>query len=68
MANESRSSGIGIGMVLFIVFLVLKLTGTIDWSWWWVASPLWIPFAAAMVILGVVGLIGSIVEFIRHSK
>jgi len=68
MANESRSSGIGIGMVLFIVFLVLKLTGTIDWSWWWVTSPLWIPFAVAVVILGVVGLIGSIVEFIRHNK
>ena len=68
MANESRSSGIGIGMVLFIVFLVLKLTGTIDWSWWWVTSPLWIPFAAAVVILGIVGLIGSIIEFIRHSK
>ena len=68
MANESRSNGIGIGMILFIVFLVLKLTGTIDWSWWWVTSPLWIPFAAAVVILGVVGLIGSIVEFIRHNK
>jgi len=68
MANESRSSGIGIGMVLFIVFLVLKLTGTIDWSWWWVTSPLWIPFAVAVVILGVVGLIGSIVEFIRYNK
>jgi len=68
MANESRSSGIGIGMVLFIVFLVLKLIGTIDWSWWWVTSPLWIPFAVAVVILGVVGLIGSIVEFIRYNK
>jgi hypothetical protein len=68
MANENKSNGIGIGMILFIVFLVLKLTGTIDWSWWWVTSPLWIPFAAAVVILGVVGLIGSIVEFIRHNK
>jgi len=29
-------------LVLFIVFLVLKLTGNIDWSWWWVTSPLWI--------------------------
>jgi hypothetical protein len=68
MANESRSNGIGIGMILFIVFLVLKLTGTIDWSWWWVTSPLWIPFAAAVVILGIVGLIGSIVEYIWHNK
>jgi hypothetical protein len=62
MANESRSSGIGIGMVLFIVFLVLKLTGTINWSWWWVTSPLWIPFVAAVVILGIVGLIAAIIE------
>ena len=62
MANESRSNGIGIGMVLFIVFLVLKLTGTINWSWWWVTSPLWIPFVAAVVILGIVGLIGAIIE------
>jgi hypothetical protein len=68
MANESRSNGIGIGMILFFIFLTLKLTNTIDWSWWWVTSPLWLPFAAAVVILGVVGLIGSIVEFIRHNK
>ena len=29
-----------------IVFVVLKLTGVIDWSWWWVMSPLWINFLA----------------------
>jgi len=37
---------------LFIVFLVLKLTGVIDWSWWWVTSPLWI--SAIFVLLAVV--------------
>lgn len=31
--------------VTFIVFLVLKLTGLINWSWWWVTAPLWIPVA-----------------------
>lgn len=35
-------------MVLFLIFLVLKLTHTINWSWWWVTSPLWI--AAAVVL------------------
>lgn len=30
--------------ITFIVFLVLKLTDVIDWSWWWVTSPLWIPY------------------------
>jgi hypothetical protein len=43
--KSSSSSGIGITGVLFVVFLVLKLTGNIDWSWWWVTSPLWIPIA-----------------------
>ena len=31
----------GFSGFLFLVFLVLKLTGHISWSWWWVTSPLW---------------------------
>lgn len=62
MAKENTSSGMGIGMVLFIVFLVLKLTGTINWSWWWVTSPLWIPLALGAVIIGIVGVIALIIE------
>lgn len=49
--KKSTSSGIGLPGVLFVVFLVLKLTGNIDWSWWWVTSPIWIPFVAAIAIL-----------------
>jgi len=43
--NSYSSGGIGLPPILFIVFLVLKLTGHIDWSWWWVTAPLWISFA-----------------------
>jgi hypothetical protein len=57
MANNNTSNGIGFGTVLFLVFLVLKLTGNIDWSWWWVTSPLWIPLTLGIVILGIIGLI-----------
>jgi hypothetical protein len=57
MANKTSSNGIGFGTVLFLVFLVLKLTGNIDWSWWWVTSPLWIPLALGAVIIGVVGIV-----------
>lgn len=32
---------IGLAGATFIVFLVLKLTGIIDWSWWWITAPLW---------------------------
>lgn len=54
MANTSNSSnGLGVGTILFLIFLVLKLTNFIDWSWWWVTAPLWIP----IVIIGIIGLI-----------
>ncbi|AEK08510.1 membrane protein [Mycobacterium phage SuperCallie99] len=32
-----------IAFALFLVFLVLKLTDYVDWSWWWISAPLWIP-------------------------
>ena len=57
MANNNTSNGLGLGTVLFLVFLVLKLTDNIDWSWWWVTSPLWIPLTLGIVILGIIGLI-----------
>ena len=57
--NSSRG-GIGIGMVLFVVFLVLKLTGNIDWSWWWVTAPLWGPITFIIVFAIVVFVIATI--------
>jgi inner membrane protein involved in colicin E2 resistance len=55
MNQESKNSGMGLGSVLFVVFLVLKLTDHIDWSWWWVTSPLWIPVAlvASVFLIGI---------------
>jgi len=53
MENKKSSGGIGIGMVLFIIFTVLKLTGNIDWSWWWVTSPLWIPVVLLVAVIGI---------------
>ena len=46
-----KKTGLGFGGVLFIVFLILKLVGTISWSWWWVTAPLWIPFGLSIVII-----------------
>ncbi len=44
------SGGISLSTILFVVFLVLKLTEVIDWSWWWVTAPLWIPLALILMI------------------
>lgn len=43
---------------LFIVFLVLKLTHNIVWSWVWVLSPLWIDAIASIIVLGVCAALG----------
>lgn len=49
--NSTQSGGVGFLGLLTIVFITLKLIGTITWSWWWVLSPMWIPFAIWFAIL-----------------
>lgn len=59
MANSSSSStGGGIGFVglLTIVFVAAKLTHYLDWSWWWVFSPIWISWGIVLVILLIIGV------------
>lgn len=74
--NENRkpsatSGGLSITGSLLLIFIVLKLTGLIHWSWIWVLSPLWIGFAISIVItvalLGfclAVMIIGDIIDHI----
>lgn len=53
MSSSSSSSGIGFTGLLTIVFITLKLTDYIDWSWWWVLSPIWISFMILILIFAV---------------
>ena len=45
--------------LLTVAFVVLKLCHVIDWSWWWVLSPVWIPVAIALVFMVIVGLVAA---------
>ena len=58
----------GILTILFVVFLTLKLTGNIDWSWWWVTSPLWLPLAILFAIINVLLIAGAIMLWGRRIK
>lgn len=40
-------------VILFILFFLAKIFNKIDWSWWWVFSPLWIP---ASILIGIIGI------------
>jgi TRAP-type C4-dicarboxylate transport system permease small subunit len=51
MKDNTSTGGISFFGLLTIVFITLKLIGTIDWSWLWVLSPIWIPFALVFLIL-----------------
>lgn len=59
-SSSSSSGGLSSVSVLTIVFVVLKLTHNIDWSWWWVLSPLWISFGLCVVIGMILGLAGAV--------
>lgn len=55
MSSSSNSSGgIGFAGLLTIVFITLKLTGVIAWSWWWVLSPSLIALGFALLIVAVI--------------
>ena len=70
METKQATNGIGFGTLLFIVFLVLKLINVINWSWWWVTAPIWIPIGIAVLIMIATTLFIVIKETIRkhHEK
>lgn len=58
-SNNTKAAGGGIGFsgLLGLLFIALKLCGVIDWSWWWVLAPFWIPIALFIVLILVVAVI-----------
>ena len=59
MEKNNKSTSLGFGSILFLIFLILKLAGlgmVATWSWWWVFSPILIPLAAIVIILLIVGI------------
>lgn len=51
MSNKSSSGGIGFTGLLTILFIGLKLGHVINWSWWWVVSPIWISALLAIAFM-----------------
>lgn len=50
MADGKTSGGVSLLGMLTILFIGLKLTHNIEWSWWWVLSPTWVPLAIILMI------------------
>jgi len=70
--NETKtvttSGGVGVAGLLGIVFIVLKLTGIIAWSWLWVLAPFWIPatlFVVVVLPVLVILFIGAVAKALK---
>ena len=64
MSKESSSSGISFMGALTILFTALKLTNYIDWSWWWVLSPMWLPLFILLLSAGLL----SVIKYVKSIK
>lgn len=64
--DVNANGGIGFVGLLTIAFIVLKLCRVIDWSWWWVLSPIWISFG--IVILVLIGIFAYAIISDRKPK
>lgn len=63
--NTSTNGGIGFLGALTILFIALKLTHVIDWNWWWVLSPIWIPVAVVLGIIAIAAIVMLIVKVVK---
>lgn len=61
-SSSSSSGGISFTGALTILFIGLKLGHVINWSWWWVLSPLWISALFVLTIILIVGIVAVIAE------
>jgi hypothetical protein len=68
MANTTQSGGISGVTLLGIVFVVLKLTHVIAWSWWWVTAPFWGGLAFVLAIIAIVGVAALIVAGVDSRR
>jgi len=61
MSKEVRNCGTSVFGLLGVAFIVLKLTGVIAWSWWWVLAPFWVGiaiFIAMAIFIFILAMIG----------
>ena len=49
--TEIAKGGLNFLEALLLVFIILKLCGIINWSWWWVLTPMWIPIGLWLILI-----------------
>ena len=62
-SKTETTGGVSAISLLGIAFIVLKLCGVIDWSWWWVTAPFWMPITLLLMVL-ITGLVAVLLGWI----
>jgi hypothetical protein len=65
---ENNSGSLSLSLVIFVVFLTLKLSGVINWSWWWITSPLWLPFVVVLAIIFIISVFAIVSVLINDRN
>jgi hypothetical protein len=65
--SVNNNGGIGIFGLLGVVFVTLKLTGVIGWSWWWVTLPFWGGIAFLLSIVAVIALVAIVSDAVSRK-
>jgi len=55
--DTTVSGGVGVCGLLGVAFIVLKLCKVINWSWWWITAPFWIPAAIGVLFIAVASIL-----------
>lgn len=64
--STAAKGGMSFLEVLLLVFIILKLCKIINWSWWWVLSPIWIPIGLWLILL-IVTIFAHIIYNLKHK-
>lgn len=62
VSNNSSSGGIGFAGLLTILFIGLKLTNHIDWSWWWIGA---LFVVIILVVIVIIAIIEMVIKYLR---
>ena len=66
--NNKNTDGVSFLGLLTLLFIGLKLTGYITWSWIWVLSPLWVPISIALILFSAIILVVGLNKTIKYTR
>lgn len=67
MSENGENGGVGFLGLLTILFIGLKLTGHISWSWWWVFAPIWGTMALLLGVFVLTVIVAILFEICRQK-